>query len=56
MKTTRSPEGVELLFARSQILNAARAAGIYALDTVYSDLNNEEGFENEIRHIKAARL
>ncbi len=52
LKTTRSPEAVELLFARSQILNAARAAGIYALDTVYSDLNNEEGFVNEIKHIK----
>lgn len=26
MKTTRSPGGIELLFARSQILNAARAA------------------------------
>lgn len=52
MKTTRSPGGMELLFARSQILNAARAAGIYALDTVYSDLNNEEGFIEEIKHIK----
>ncbi len=52
MKTTRSPGGIELLFARSQILNAARAAGIYALDTVYSDLNNEEGFIEEIKHIK----
>ena len=41
LKTTRTEEGIELLFARSQILNAARAAGIYALDTVYSDLNNE---------------
>ena len=33
MKTTRSPGGIEILFARSQILAAARAAGIYALDT-----------------------
>ncbi len=52
MKTSRSPGGIELLFARSQILNAARAAGIYALDTVYSDVNNEEGFLDEVRHIK----
>lgn len=43
LKTTRS-DGIELLFARSMILNAARAAGIAALDTVYSDVNNEEGF------------
>jgi citrate lyase subunit beta/citryl-CoA lyase len=52
IKTTRSPEGIELLFGRSQILLAARAAGIYAFDTVYSDINNEEGFENEVRLIK----
>lgn len=52
MKTKRSPEGIELLYARSQILIAARAAGIYALDTVYSDVNNEEGFRREIEHIK----
>jgi citrate lyase subunit beta/citryl-CoA lyase len=52
MKTKRSPEGVEILFARSQVLNAARAAGIYALDTVYADVNNEEGFINEVKLIK----
>ncbi len=52
LKTSRSKDGVELLYARSQIVNAARAAGIYALDTVYSDLNNEEGFIEEIKLIK----
>ncbi|MDA3812392.1 MAG: citrate (pro-3S)-lyase subunit beta [Spirochaetaceae bacterium] len=52
MKTKRSPEGVEILFARSQIVTAARAAGIYALDTVYSDINNEEGFIEEVKLIK----
>lgn len=52
MKTKRSPEGVELLYARSQILAAARTAGIYALDTVYSDVNNEEGFRAEVELIK----
>jgi len=52
MKTKRSPEGTEILFARSQIVTAARAAGIYALDTVYSDINNEEGFLEEVKHIK----
>lgn len=52
LKTTRSPEGVELLFARSMIVNAARAAGIMALDTVYSDVNNEEGFRHEAELIK----
>jgi citrate lyase subunit beta/citryl-CoA lyase len=52
MKTTRSLEGVELLTARSQVLMAARAAGIYALDTVFSDVNDDEGFINEVKHIK----
>lgn len=52
MKTTRSPEGIELLVARSQILLASRAAGIYALDTVYSDVDNDEGFINEVKLIK----
>lgn len=52
MKTTRSPEGIELLFARSQILHAAREAGIAAIDTVYSDVDNEEGLRAEVEHIK----
>ncbi|WP_149093690.1 citrate (pro-3S)-lyase subunit beta [Paenibacillus terrae] len=52
LKTTRSPEGIELLTARSLILFAARAAGIAAVDTVYSDVNNEEGFANEVKLIK----
>lgn len=52
LKTKRSPEGIELLFARCQVLNAARAAGIAALDTVYSDVENEEGFRKEVEHIK----
>ncbi len=52
MKTTRSASGDELFFARSMILHAARYAGIAAIDTVYSDINNEEGFLKEVTHIK----
>ena len=52
LRTERSPEGVELLFARCSILQAARSAGIQAFDTVYSDANNEEGFLREAAHIK----
>lgn len=52
LKTTRSPEGVELMFARGMIVNAAKAAGIMALDTVYSDVNNEEGFIAEATMIR----
>lgn len=52
LKTRRTPSGVELFAARSQILIAARAAGIAALDTVFSDVNDEEGFLAEVRLIK----
>lgn len=52
MKTRRYPDGQELFFARSMILHAARAAGIAAIDTVYSDVNNEEGFKEEVHRIK----
>ncbi|SQG28265.1 citrate lyase beta chain / citryl-CoA lyase subunit [Streptococcus pyogenes] len=52
MKTRRYPDGQELFFAHSMILHAARAAGIAAIDTVYSDVNNTEGFQNEVRMIK----
>ncbi|WP_270282164.1 citrate (pro-3S)-lyase subunit beta [Enterococcus faecalis] len=52
MKTRRHPDGQELFFARIMILHAARAAGIAAIDTVYSDVDNTEGFEAEVRLIK----
>lgn len=52
LKTERSSEGIELLFARCSILQAARAAGIQAFDTVYSNANNEEGFLKEAALIK----
>ncbi|GDX05942.1 aldolase/citrate lyase family protein [Buttiauxella selenatireducens] len=52
LRTERSPEGTELLFARCSILQAARSAGIQAFDTVYSDANNEAGFLHETAHIK----
>ena len=52
MKTERSPDGIELLFARSSILHAARANGLMAFDTVYSDALNEEGFLREASLIK----
>ena len=51
LKTTRA-DGTELAFARGMIVNAARMAGIDALDTVYSDVNNEEGFLHEVSIIK----
>lgn len=52
MKTKRYPDGQELLFARNMILHSARMAGIAAIDTVYSDVDNVEGFRNEVTLIK----
>lgn len=52
LKTQRSPEGIELLLARQTIVVAARAAGIDALDTVYSNLNDMETFRKEVELIK----
>lgn len=52
LKTTRSADGTELLFGRSMVLLAARAAGIDAIDTVYSDVSCEEGLRAETRLIK----
>ena len=46
----RTKEGYETLFARSMIVAAAKAAGIQALDTVYSDVNDLEGlYEDTLR-------
>ncbi|MFJ5769023.1 HpcH/HpaI aldolase/citrate lyase family protein [Psychrobacillus sp. NPDC093180] len=45
-----SASGMELLFARSQIVIASRAAGIEApIDTVFADFNDAAGFENEAK-------
>ena len=52
LKTQRTPEGSELLLARETIVVAARAAGIDALDTVYSNLNDMETFRKEVETIK----
>ncbi len=52
LKTERSSEGHELNTARGMIILAARAAGVSAHDTVYSDVNNDEGFIKEANFIK----
>jgi len=43
-----SPEGIELLYARSHVLLAARAAGLeYPLDGVYMNFRDSEGLRRE---------
>ena len=52
LKTQRSKDGDELRLARETIVVAARAAGIAALDTVYSNLNDMETFRKEVEYVK----
>ncbi|WP_159590832.1 citrate (pro-3S)-lyase subunit beta [Streptococcus halichoeri] len=52
MKTHRYPDGQELLFARNMVLHAARAAKISAFDTVFTDMNDKEGFLRETALIR----
>jgi citrate lyase subunit beta/citryl-CoA lyase len=41
--TQRTNEGKESFFARSALVNAARAAGVQAIDSVFSDVQDIEG-------------
>lgn len=52
LKTNRTKSGIELQLARETILVAARAAGIDALDTVFSDVNDEEQLIYEAQLVK----
>jgi len=54
MKTKRYADrnSEEIFFARSMIVHAARATGIAALDTVFSDVNDMETLRKETEMIK----
>ena len=52
LKTSRSKGGQELFVARSHLLLAARAAGLQAIDSVFTDANDEETFIAETQMIK----
>jgi citrate lyase subunit beta/citryl-CoA lyase len=45
IKVTR--EGFEMLYARSAVVLAAKANGLLAFDTVYTDINNLEGLREQ---------
>jgi citrate lyase subunit beta/citryl-CoA lyase len=49
----RTREGRESLWARQVVLNAARAAGVTPIDTVFSDLSDMEGLRQSILEAKA---
>lgn len=45
----RTASGDESLYARTRLVNACKAAGIQAIDSVYSDVGNEEGLRETAR-------
>ncbi|MHB8337223.1 MAG: aldolase/citrate lyase family protein [Ignavibacteriaceae bacterium] len=51
--TQRTLEGRESFFARSMIVNAAKAAGVQAIDTVFSDVGDMEGLRASVLDAKS---
>ncbi len=49
----RTNEGRESIFARSMIVNAAKAAKIQAIDTVFSDVTDMEGLRQSVIEAKS---
>ena len=52
LQTVISGTGVELAGARQNMIIAARAAGVQCFDTVFTNLDDMEGFEREVQMIK----
>ena len=50
--TRRTQEGTESFYARSQVVNAAKAAGVQAIDSVFSDIDDMAGLRETIRESK----
>ncbi|TRZ73692.1 MAG: citrate lyase ACP [Bacteroidetes bacterium] len=51
--TQRTKEGTESFLARSMVVNAARAAGIQPIDSVFSDVGDMEGLKQNVLMSKA---
>lgn len=51
--TRRTKEGSESFLARSMVVNAARAAGIQPIDSVFSDVGDMEGLKENVLRSKA---
>lgn len=47
LKAQRTKKGLEVFYARNAVLLACRAAGVDALDIVFSDINDEEGLRED---------
>lgn len=48
MQTSYNPGGIEMLGGRANMLIAARAAGVQCFDTVFTDVDDMEGFRQEV--------
>jgi len=44
---TRTDEGTEIIYARQKVVTAASAAGVDALDTLWTDFRDEEGLRRD---------
>ena len=53
MQTKPTADGIDMVVARGQMLIAARAAGVQCFDTVFTNLDDMEGFKNEVLQNKA---
>lgn len=51
--TQRTNEGRESIFARQMLVNAAKAAGIQAIDTVFSDVSDMEALRQSVIEAKS---
>ena len=51
--TQRTAEGTESFFARCQVVNACKAAGIQAIDSVFSDISDMEALKENVLRSKA---
>lgn len=51
--TRRTQEGTESFFARSMVVNACKAAGIQAIDSVFSDIADMEALKETVIRSKA---
>ena len=51
--TQRTNEGKESFFARSMVINTAKAAGVQAIDTVFSDVADVEGLRQSVLEAKS---
>jgi citrate lyase subunit beta / citryl-CoA lyase len=51
--TRRTQEGTESFFARSMVVNSCKAAGIQAIDSVFSDVADMEALKETVQRSKA---